>query len=458
MTGLTGDLTSINSKIAGLQTVSADHDAKITSLTTKAGELDQAIKKEVTDRISAVSELASQLDTKIKDITDNYALSADVTSISSSLFDKIVADSAAAQHAGEISAQAVRNDLESKYIPLTAANTTVTGDNKVATMADVAGLAGVTHLRDTFGNSDGNDKAYIVAHFANIKKGDIFINTTNSKEYLAKADGQDAANIIELGDESLYAKKSEFDTHVADLTAHITQAERTAWNAKTTSAEVSAIADAYREIEKARAEGAEQALQGSIDGLTSKVSAFTNDWKKSVDLSVDGLSSYAKGLSVGLGAEVNRAKAAEEKLADVDEFLSAAISSTVYVKNGSETFGQLSVVKISKSEFDAKVGSGSPLQGNVLYVVDSNVIDAYGQQMKNLADPTELSDAANKKYVDDSLTATAHALSTDYNTKIDAITSDKTVVKQIELNGLAFDIADNKAVLNIDVISCGTAS
>lgn len=285
-----------------------------------------------------MSELASQLDSEIKNITDNYALSNNVKSISSSLFDKIVADSAAAQRAGELSAKAVRNDLESKYIPLSAANTTVTGDNKVATMADVAGLAGVTHLRDTFSNNDGDDKAYIVAHFENIKKGDIFINTANSKEYLAKADGQKVDNIIELGDESLYAKKSEFDAHVKDGTVHITQNERTAWNAKTTSAEVSAIADAYREIEKARAEGAEQALQGSINDLTSKVSAFTNDWKNSVDLSVGSLSSYAKGLSDDLGAEVNRAKVAEKKLADVDEFLSAAISSTVYVENGSKTF------------------------------------------------------------------------------------------------------------------------
>lgn len=458
VTDLTGDLTSINSKIAGLQTVSADHDAKINGLVQISGELDQAIKNEVTNRTSAVSELSSQFDSKIKDITDNYALSNDVKSISSSLFDKIVADSAAAKAAGELSAQAVRNDLESKYIPLSAANTTVTGDNKVATMADVAGLAGVTHLRDTFENSDGNDKAYIIANFTNIKKGDIFINAANSKEYLAKADGQDVANIIELGDESLYAKKSEFDTHVADLTAHITQDERTAWNAKTTSADVSAIADAYREIEKARAEGAEQALKDHIDVISSQISSFTDDWKESVELSVDGLSSYAKGLSDDLGAEVNRAKAAEEKLADVDEFLSAAISSTVYVENGSETFNQLSVVKISKSEFDAKVGSGSPLQGNVLYVVDSNVIDAYGQQMKNLGNPTDPGDATNKKYVDDSLTATAHALSTDYNTKIDAIKADKSVVKKIELNGLAFDIANNKATLNIDVISCGTAS
>ena len=94
----------------------------------------------------------------------------------------------------------------------------------------------------------------------------------------------------------------------------------------------------------------------------------------------------------------------------------------------------------------------------MLYVVDSDIIDAYGQQMKNLAAPTDPGDAANKQYVDEGLTATAHALSTDYNTKIDAITSDKTVVKQIELNGLAFDITNNKAVLNIDVISCGTAS
>ena len=94
----------------------------------------------------------------------------------------------------------------------------------------------------------------------------------------------------------------------------------------------------------------------------------------------------------------------------------------------------------------------------MLYVVDSNVIDAYGQQMKNLAAPADPGDATNKKYVDDSLTATAHVLSTDYNTKIDAIKADKSVVKEIELNGLAFDITNNKATLNIDVISCGTAS
>ena len=97
-----------------------------------------------------------------------------------------------------------------------------------------------------------------------------------------------------------------------------------------------------------------------------------------------------------------------------------AISSTVYVENGSDTFNQLSVIKISKSDFDAKVGSGSPIQGNVLYVVDSDIIDAYGQQMKNLGDPTDLSDAATKGYVD----KTKEDLSTDYTRLIGSL-SDK---------------------------------
>ena len=208
-------------------------------------------------------------------------------------------------------------------------------------------------------------------------------------------------------------------------------------------------------------------LDGSIS--YSKLSSDITGKFDALVVTDEGLRTDIDQVSSDLNAEIARATAAEKANADAikaeaeradaaEQYLSGEIDSKVYVENGSETFGQLSVIKISKSEFDAKVGSGSPLRGNVLYVVDSNIIDAYGQQMKNLADPTELSDATNKKYVDDSLTATAHALSTDYNTKIDAITSDKYVVKQIELNGLAFDIKDNKATLNIDVISCGTAS
>ena len=114
---------------------------------------------------------------------------------------------------------------------------------------------------------------------------------------------------------------------------------------------------------------------------------------------------------------IGRDPATQEKIAIGSPI---AISSTVYVENGSDTFNQLSVIKISKSDFDAKVGSGSPVQGNVLYVVDSDIIDAYGQQMKNLGDPTDLSDAATKGYVD----KTKEDLSTDYTGLIGSL-SDK---------------------------------
>ena len=60
------------------------------------------------------------------------------------------------------------------------------------------------------------------------------------------------------------------------------------------------------------------------------------------------------------------------------------------------------------------------MQGNVLYVVDSDIIDAYGQQMKNLGDPTDLSDAATKGYVDKA----NEDLSTDYTGLIGSL-SDK---------------------------------
>ena len=56
---MTADLTSIDSKIAGLQTASTDHGTKITELTTKTGELDQAIKDEAKARADAVSGLKS---------------------------------------------------------------------------------------------------------------------------------------------------------------------------------------------------------------------------------------------------------------------------------------------------------------------------------------------------------------------------------------------------------------
>ena len=217
--------------------------------------------------------------------------------------------------------------------------------------------------------------------------------------------------------------------------------------------------------------GSDNSISASIlDGSVSYSKLSSDVTGKFADLEAADteLRADISKLSTDLGDETNRATAAEEANAAAieaeaeranaaEQYLSGEIDNKVYVENGASTYNQLSVIRISKEEYEAKVGSGSPLVGNALYIVDSNVIDAYGQQIKNVAAPTDLSDATNKEYVDNALTAIAHTLSTDYNTKINAITSDTSIVKEIELNGMTFTVANNKATLNIDVISCGNA-
>ena len=217
--------------------------------------------------------------------------------------------------------------------------------------------------------------------------------------------------------------------------------------------------------------GSDNSISASIlDGSVSYSKLSSDVTGKFADLEAADteLRADISKLSTDLGDEFDRATAAEEANAAAieaeaeranaaEQYLSGEIDSKVYVENGASTYNQLSVIRISKEEYEAKVGSGSPLIGNALYIVDSNVIDAYGQQVKNVAAPTDLSDATNKEYVDNALTATAHTLSTDYNAKINAITSDTSIVKEIELNGMTFTVANNKATLNIDVISCGNA-
>ena len=72
-------------------------------------------------------------------------------------------------------------------------------------------------------------------------------------------------------------------------------------------------------------------------------------------------------------------------------------TSNIYV-NGEKA--DLSVCKIRQSEYNELVKNESCLS-NTLYVVESDYIDAYGQQMKNVADPTDAQDAVTLKYAQD---------------------------------------------------------
>ena len=53
-----------------------------------------------------------------------------------------------------------------------------------------------------------------------------------------------------------------------------------------------------------------------------------------------------------------------------------------------------------RDEYELSVASGVDLAGNVLYVLDADDINAYGQQIKNVGQPVDADDAATKSYVD----------------------------------------------------------
>ncbi len=85
-----------------------------------------------------------------------------------------------------------------------------------------------------------------------------------------------------------------------------------------------------------------------------------------------------------------------------DKNLSDCIEHKVWIKDITNTvlsdgdFTNLSVVKIAKDEYDTLVADKSEmLSGNTLYIVDSDYIDAYGQQLCNLT----MSNDSAKSYV-----------------------------------------------------------
>ena len=87
--------------------------------------------------------------------------------------------------------------------------------------------------------------------------------------------------------------------------------------------------------------------------------------------------------------------------------LSVDLSNKIYIEDrvDSSISGttDLSIIKLSKDEFDEDIALGTmPLSGNIMYVVDSDYIDAYGEQLCNLTMPEDSipTVATNKHYVD----------------------------------------------------------
>ena len=89
------------------------------------------------------------------------------------------------------------------------------------------------------------------------------------------------------------------------------------------------------------------------------------------------------------------------------ETLSNAIDNKIFISDnisGISGYSDLSIIKLNASEY-SNLLTGNSLLSNALYIVQDDHINAYGQQIKNIASPTDLSDAATKEYVDNAIPA-----------------------------------------------------
>lgn len=166
--------------------------------------------------------------------------------------------------------------------------------------------------------------------------------------------------------------------------------------------------------------GYELSVGTKVDLLSSNVVIDKNGIKTKYDLTADA-DIYATDISVGGVLSVDKAAKFKDRISsDWSKTvnanngysllnLSTDLSNKIWIKDPSDPIlkdgntSDLSIVKIDKKEYDEIVAMESvPLCSNVLYVVSSDYMDAYGQVLSNLVmtDDSIASEATNKHYVD----------------------------------------------------------
>ena len=382
---------------------------------------------------------------RVKAIEDDYLTSTDKTELEGEITTAVGAEKTRAEGvedflSGKIDEKLAKAEFEklSNDIGLSAASPT----NQVATKNDIADLAGAMHFRGITTSELATGSKIIPEGTGYYDEGagkvptagDVIVNATTAKEFVwtgAKygIDGSDG-KWVELGDEQLYLTKAA-------------------------ASELSTTLKGKIDTEETRAKGAESFLSGKIDTVSVDLDTLETNFstfKSSAELSATNLCAEIKNvadnyldkvtaktlsdyLSDAIDAETTRATGAES-------FLSTAIDQKIYV-DGQKTQA-LSISHYNADDYHQKVIDGTVLS-NELYIVSGDFINAYGEQIKNLAEPTELSDATTKKYVDDKVVEAK-----------DDVAALELSVQQLSTYTHALSVS--QLVWDIDTINCGNAS
>lgn len=289
-----------------------------------------------------LTSVSSTLDTKINTVSSN------LTSVSSTLDTKI-----------DDQIESLSNSVDA--IVDTTGLSAATATNPVVTKQDIADLAGAMHFvgAATLSGSETAEDC-LKRTFPNAKSGDVAIIVSTSKEYVYVSGTGVTAGWIELGDEKLYATKSEVSTAISTVNKSI------------------------------------ETVSSNVNTLSTEVGTISTN------------------LSNALTAEI-----ADRKTNDAN--ISTKVDNKLFIDGVSAE--ALSTYHISQEEYYKKVIAGSILS-NELYIVSSDYTNMYDKQIKNLAEPTDNTDATTKQYVDTAVeTATASATQSvsDLSATIDAL-------------------------------------
>lgn len=137
--------------------------------------------------------------------------------------------------------------------------------------------------------------------------------------------------------------------------------------------------------------------------------------------------------------------------------LCTAVSSKIFIDNrvdedGTNGTSDLSIVKLSKDEYDNIIASNSPLKDNVLYIVDSDYIDTYGHVIKNLImsdlSGKEASEAVNKSYFENVVSNISSYLSGEISSKYIEKKTVKSAISALSLTSQLSDVIIALSILN----------
>lgn len=137
--------------------------------------------------------------------------------------------------------------------------------------------------------------------------------------------------------------------------------------------------------------------------------------------------------------------------------LCTAVSSKIFIDNrvdedGTNGTSDLSIVKLSKAEYDNIVASNNRLKDNVLYIVDSDYIDAYGHVIKNLTmsdlSGKEASEAVNKSYFENVVSNISSYLSDEISLKYIEKKTVKSAISALTLQSQLSDVITALSILN----------